>query len=231
MDNLDYLGSTEPAVIEELYEKYKKDPDSVDLGWRKFFDGFEFATSLYPTKQSNGIETSDEFKVINLIDDYRRRGHLFTQTNPVRSRRTYSPTLAIQNYGLNKNDLERIFQAGKEVGMGPSKLKDIVAMLDQTYCRSIGVEYVFIRDTKIVDWLEEKIESARNTPHYSNEEKQYTLLKLQRAVFFESFLQKKFPGQKRFSLEGADRHLKQLWKKALSLASENLLLECRIGAA
>ena len=204
MDNLDYLGSTEPAVIEELYEKYKKDPDSVDLGWRKFFDGFEFATSLYPTKQSNGIETSDEFKVINLIDDYRRRGHLFTQTNPVRSRRTYSPTLAIENYGLNKNDLERIFQAGKEVGMGPSKLKDIVAMLEQTYCHSIGVEYVFIRDTKIVDWLEEKIESARNTPHYSNEEKQYTLLKLQRAVFFESFLQKKFPGQKRFSLEGAE---------------------------
>lgn len=204
MDNLDFLGSTEPAVIEQLYENYKNKPESVDEGWRKFFDGFEFATKNYPSKVTDGIETSNEFKVINLINDYRRRGHLFTQTNPVRKRRTYTPTLDIENYGLEKKDLEKVFQAGIEVGMGPSKLKDIVAMLEQTYCHSIGVEFVFIRDPKIVNWLGKRIENSRNTPNYTIDEKRFTLLKLQRAVLFESFLQKKFPGQKRFSLEGAE---------------------------
>ena len=202
MDNFDFLSSTDPAVIEQLYEQFKTNPLSVEDGWRKFFEGFDFAVQSYPTKKTDGIETSDEFKVINLINDYRRRGHLFTQTNPVRKRRTYSPTLDIENYGLDKKDLEKVFQAGKEVEMGPAKLKDIVAMLEQTYCRSIGVEFAFIRDPKIVNWLGHRIESSRNMPHYSVDEKRFTLLKLQRAVLFESFLQKKFPGHKRFSLEG-----------------------------
>ena len=77
-------------------------------------------------------------------------------------------------------------------------------MLNQTYCNSIGVEYVFIRDLKIVNSLGDRFESTRNTPNYTDEEKLYTLQKIQRAVLFESFLQKKFPGQKRFSLEGAE---------------------------
>ena len=204
MDNFDYLNSTEPAVIEQLYEQFKADPNSVEEGWRKFFQGFDFAVQSYPAKKTDGIETSDEFKVINLIQDYRRRGHLFTQTNPVRKRRTYSPTLDVENYGLQKSDLERVFQAGREVGIGPAKLKDIIAMLEQTYCHAIGVEYVFIRDLKLVNWLGDRFEGTRNAPSYSKEEKLYTLEKLRRAVFFESFLQKKFPGQKRFSLEGAE---------------------------
>ncbi len=204
MDKLEFLNNTDPAVIEELYEKYQNDPDSLEEGWRKFFEGFDFANALYPAKKQSGLQTSDEFKVINLINDYRRRGHLFTQTNPVRKRRSYSPTLDYQNYGLESNDLEKTFQAGKEIGIGPAKLKDIIAFLKQTYCRSIGVEYLFIRDLEIVKWLQKKFESTRNTPDYTAEEKTFILEKLKRAVFFESFLQKKYPGQKRFSLEGAE---------------------------
>lgn len=204
MDNLDFLGTTNPEIIEELYGKYKINPNDVDESWRKFFAGFDFASKLYPVKKQDGIATSDEFKVINLINDYRRRGHLFTKTNPVRKRRTYKPTLAIENYDLDKKDLEREFQAGKELGIGPKKLKDIITFVDQTYCRSIGVEYLFIRDLDMVHWLQDKFETSRNTPKYSKEEKVFILQKLQRAVFFEKFLQKKFPGQKRFSLEGAE---------------------------
>jgi len=204
MDNLDFLGTTDPDIIEELYNKFKSNPEDVDESWRKFFEGFDFATQLYPVKERGGIDTSDEFKVINLINDYRRRGHLFTKTNPVRKRRTYTPTLDIENYGLEKKDLDRAFQAGKEIGIGPAKLKDIVAFLEQTYCRAIGVEYLFIRDVEMVKWLQEKFEGSRNTPKYTNEEKIFILQKLQRAVQFEKFLQKKFPGQKRFSLEGAE---------------------------
>jgi len=204
MDKLDFLGNMEPAVLEELYNKYKNGPSSVDIEWHKFFQGFDFALEKYPTGKNNEIETSAEFKAINLITDYRRRGHLFTKTNPVRTRRTYSPTLDIENYGFSKNDLETVFQAGIEIGIGPAKLKDIVAFLETTYCHSIGVEYLFIRDLNIVKWLQNRFESTRNTPKYTIEEKKFILQKLRRAVFFEKFLQKKFPGQKRFSLEGAE---------------------------
>ena len=146
MDNLDFLGTTNPEIIEDLYNQYKADPLSVEISWRKFFEGFDFANQLYPSNDQGGTEVSDEYKVINLISDYRRRGHLFTKTNPVRKRRTYTPTLDIENYELQKKDLDRVFQAGNKIGIGPAKLKDIIAFLEQTYCRSIGVEYLFIRD-------------------------------------------------------------------------------------
>ncbi len=204
MDNLDFLGTTNPEIIEDLYNQYKADPLSVEVSWRKFFEGFDFANQLYPSNDQGGIEVSDEYKVINLINDYRRRGHLFTKTNPVRKRRTYTPTLDIENYELQKKDLDRVFQAGNKIGIGPAKLKDIIAFLEQTYCRSIGVEYLFIRDLEISKWLQNYFEKTKNTPQYNKSEKLYILEKLRRAVFFEKFLQKKFPGQKRFSLEGAE---------------------------
>jgi len=203
MDKLDFLGNTDPDIIEELYQKFKKNPNDVDESWRQFFAGFDFASTTYLVNNS-GLKTSDEFKVINLINDYRRRGHLFTKTNPVRKRREYSPTLDLENYGLSENDLEKVFHAGKEIGIGAAKLKDIIAFLKRTYCRSIGVEYLFIRDLEIAKWLQDRFESTQNTPNYSREEKAFILTKLQRSVLFEKFLQKKFPGQKRFSLEGAE---------------------------
>ncbi len=203
MDPIDFINSTEPAVIEELYEQYKEDASSIDPAWARFFSGFDFALQTFPTAASSGT-ASDEFKVINLINDYRRRGHLFTKTNPVRKRREYKPSLDIQHMGLEKKDLERTFHAGHELGIGQAKLKDIISFLNETYCRSIGVEYLFIRDQEIVKWLQNRFESTRNQPNYSKEEKRYILEKLKRAVFFEKFLQKKFPGQKRFSLEGAE---------------------------
>jgi len=204
MDNYNFLNSTDPVVIEALYQKFKEHPESVEKGWRQFFEGFEFAQNTYPAKKAESRETSDEFKVINLLMDYRRRGHLFTKTNPVRKRRDYQPKLDIENYGLQQSDLERVFIAGNEIGIGSAKLKDIVSFLKETYCRSLGVEYMFIRDTEIVTWLRNYFESTRNRPHYTDEEKKLILKKLRRAVYFEKFLQKKFPGQKRFSLEGAE---------------------------
>ncbi|MBE0651962.1 MAG: 2-oxoglutarate dehydrogenase E1 component [Bacteroidales bacterium] len=204
MDNYNFLNSTDPAVIEELYQRFKENPESVEKGWRQFFEGYEFAQNMYPAKKSENLETSNEFKVINLLMDYRRRGHLFTKTNPVRKRRDYRPTLDIENYGLQQSDLDRVFYAGNEIGIGPAKLKDIVSFLQETYCRSLGVEYMFIRDTEIVSWLRSYFESTHNRPNYTVEEKKLILKKLRRAVFFEKFLQKKFPGQKRFSLEGAE---------------------------
>lgn len=203
MDDYSFLNNTDPDVLESLYQQFLTDPQSVEKGWQAFFAGFDVAQRSYSLREGSRV-TSDEFKVINLINDYRRRGHLFTKTNPVRKRRTYLPTLDIENYGLKAKDLESSFFAGEKLGIGKAKLKDIVSFLDDTYCRSIGVEYLFIRDLDMVNWLQNHFESTRNHPQYSHKEKKYILTKLLRGVHFEKFLQKKFPGQKRFSLEGAE---------------------------
>ena len=199
MDKHSYLSNADGAAIEDYYQKYLNNPQDVGEGWQKFFEGFEFARKNYDTDVPEGFDK--EFKVLDLINGYRSRGHLFTRTNPVRTRRQYKPTLAIENYDLVKADLETVFQAGKEIGIGAAKLKDIIAHLEATYCESIGIEYTYIRKPEEVAWIKDKIE-LKNRAQFNPKEKKHILHKLNQAVGFEQFLHKKFVGQKRFSLEG-----------------------------
>jgi 2-oxoglutarate dehydrogenase E1 component len=204
MDKYSYLNNMDNSVFEELFSKYKEDPESIDQGWREFFDGFEFGMQNYK-KPKNGIPVyPDEFKVINLINGYRSRGHLFTKTNPVRTRRKYTPTLDIENFGLSKDDLSRSFQAGSELGLGKATLQQILDHLNQTYCQSVGVEFQYIRNPEIIGWMKENMEVSGNTPAYTPEQKEKILRKLAEAVLFEKFIHKKFPGHKSFSLEGVE---------------------------
>ncbi|MFZ4523081.1 MAG: 2-oxoglutarate dehydrogenase E1 component [Bacteroidales bacterium] len=204
MDKFNYLNQPDNSVIDGLYEQYKQDPASVDESWRKFFEGFEFCQANFKADQGNAYVVPNEFKVINLINGYRSRGHLFTRTNPVRTRRKYSPTLDIENFGLAAEDMNKTFQAGKELGLGNAKLADIVTHLQKTYCQSIGVEYHYIRRPEVVEWFKEKMEPRLNTPDFSLGEKTVILRKLAEGVMFEKFIHKKFPGQKSFSLEGVE---------------------------
>jgi len=202
MDKFTYLGNMDTEAFEELFRQYRQDPQSVDPSWMKFFEGFEFARMNFSGEIS---ETFDrEFKVINLINAYRKRGHLFTSTNPVRTRRKYFPTLDLENYDLTEADLDTLFFAGKEIGIGQASLRSIVSHLKDTYCNNIGSEYMFIRNPEKLDWLEKRIEGSKNSSSYSKEEKKVILDNLIRAVGFEKFIHKKFVGQKRFSLEGAE---------------------------
>lgn len=205
MDKFSYLGTSDVNAIEALYQQYLQNETSVDATWRDFFKGFEFANTSY-TEKGGAIpeNVSKEFKVINLINGYRQRGHLFTKTNPVRERRHYSPTLDVENFGLAKSDLETVFQAGNDIGIGAAKLKDIIAFLEQTYCGSIGVEFTFMREPQMLKWLTERMEKSRNTPAFTKSEKKIILSKLTHAVVFENYLATKFVGQKRFSLEGGE---------------------------
>ncbi len=205
MNKFSFLGSVDTGEIENLYQQFMSDPDSIEASWRDFFEGFEFArTSFGETKGAIPEQLRKEFRVLNLVNGYRSRGHLFTDTNPVRERRKYTPTLAIENFGLNEHDLEEVFQAGIEIGIGPSKLKDIIAHLEETYCNSVGAEYKYIRTPEIIEWLEKKMEGSRNSRSFSIEEKKRILEKLNEAVAFENFVHSKFVGQKRFSLEGCE---------------------------
>ena len=129
MAKYSFLSNADPEAINQLYEQYKRDPESVEFGWRKFFEGFEF--SFPGAEREEDCPNAAEFKVINLIEDYRKRGHLFTRTNPVRTRREYSPGLDLENYGLKKNDLNKRFDAGHKLGIGRASLKDIIAFLDR----------------------------------------------------------------------------------------------------
>ncbi len=205
MDKYSYLGNADPSMIEELYKQYKTDPASVDESWGKFFEGFEFSQLHYNEGGSDpNTDYPSEFKVINLINGYRSRGHLFTKTNPVRVRRQYKPTLELENFGLTESDLNRKFAAGNEIGIGETSLKKIIEHLELTYCKSVGIEYMFIRDVEVLSWLRANMERTKNTMPFSKEDKIYILKKLARAVNFEKFIHKRFPGQKRFSLEGAE---------------------------
>ena len=199
-----FLGAIHTNMIEVMYEKYMDNPESINPEWRQFFIGFDFSKELYSEDDELPENFKKEFKVINLIDAYRKRGHLFTHTNPVRDRRKYVPTLEILHFGLEDSDLETVFQAGIQVGIGPSTLKQIIAHLKQVYCQSIGVEYMYIRKPDQVEWIKNRLHKNSNTPSFNISEKKQILRKLNQAVAFENFLHKKFVGQKRFSLEGAE---------------------------
>jgi len=202
MDEKSFLGQMHPNEIEQLYRSFKAG-EKMDESWKHFFQGFELAQSYYGDSmpQSN---ISKEFDVINLIDSYRKRGHLFTKTNPVRTRRKYFPTLDIQNFNLSESDLESEFDAGNLIGLGKVKLKTIISALQNTYCSNIGAEYMFIRQPEITQWLEKKMESSQNHPEFSDDERRHIFGNLNHAVGFEQFMHKKFVGQKRFSLEGGE---------------------------
>ncbi|MEZ5173352.1 MAG: 2-oxoglutarate dehydrogenase E1 component [Bacteroidia bacterium] len=212
MDAFTFISGGDPAALENLYEQYKGNPESVDESWVRFFEGVDFATKNYPGKvnsSSNGNSVvsdniSTEFKVINLINGYRSRGHLFTRTNPVRERRHYTPSLEHEHFNLNDSDLDTVFQAGELIGIGPATLRKIIAHLQETYCESVGIEYMYMRNLEAVSWLQTRMESSRGRAKYSAAQKQKLFQKLSEAVGFESFLDKKFVGQKRFSLEGCE---------------------------
>ncbi len=203
MDKFSYMSNADVNAIDELYNQYIADANNVEEGWRTFFDGFEFARKNYDLDGEIPENVKKEFDVIKLIRGYRTRGHLFTHTNPVRERRQYTPNLDYKNFGLEEKDLNVVFHAGKEIGMGPATLKQIIEHLEETYCESIGFEYKYIRRPERVNWLYNKIE-LKNRPVLDGKRQKHILHKLNQASVFEQFLHKKFVGQKRFSLEGGE---------------------------
>ncbi len=208
MDKLTFLSNADSSYIDGLYQSYKADPNSVDFGWQKFFEGFDFGQ----TSEGGSVESVEgvsdhalkEINVLNMIHGYRDRGHLFTQTNPVRERRKYYPGKELETFGLSEADMDTVFNAGVEVGLGPAKLRDIRQLIEDTYCSSIGAEFKYIRNPEKIKWLQDHMEADRNQPQYDVDQKKRIFRKLNRAVIFESFLGTKFLGQKRFSLEGAE---------------------------
>ena len=239
MDKFSFLNAAHTGFIADLYDQYLQDPDAVEPSWRSFFQGYDLANENYSIKDDDDKEVTKkvpeevrkEFLVVDLINGYRTRGHLFTKTNPVRDRRKYEPTLDIENFGLSKNDLNKTFSAGEIIGLGKRTLSEIIIHLKRTYCDSIGVEYMYMRTPDKLKWWQNRLVSNDNHPSYSLDAKKYILSKLNQAVTFETFLQTKYVGQKRFSLEGGETLIPGI-SVALRNASEKYNIEeCVLGMA
>jgi 2-oxoglutarate dehydrogenase E1 component len=204
MESFSYISNAHPEYIEAQYNDFRKNPESIDPEWKKFFEGFDFAVRTF---SENGEEISlspKEFKVYNLIQSYRSKGHLLSFTNPIRPRKDRHPHLDLSSLGLDEKDLDEEFFAGSELGLGKTKLRNIIDHLRKIYCLSIGVEYDYLTDPEILNWFQKKIESQSGNFSFSIEKKKHILEKLNQAVGFENFLNKKYIGQKRFSLEGGE---------------------------
>ncbi|MCI2229245.1 2-oxoglutarate dehydrogenase E1 component [Polaribacter sp. MSW13] len=236
MDKFSFLNAAHTGFIADLYDQYLINPDAVEPSWRSFFQGYDLANenySLTDEEISKEVpeEVRKEFSVVDLINGYRTRGHLFTKTNPVRDRRQYHPTLEIENFGLAKEDLEKTFSAGEVLGLGTVKLSEIIKHLQSIYCDSIGVEYMYMRNPEKIKWWQDRLNKNDNHPSYSVDAKKYILSKLNQAVTFESFLQTKYVGQKRFSLEGGEALIPGISVALREAAEKYGVEECVLGMA
>jgi 2-oxoglutarate dehydrogenase E1 component len=201
MDKYSYLTNATPEYLENLYRDFKTNPETVDNEFRKFFEGFDFATLNYNGKAASF--SADEFKVYNLITGYRQRGHLVANTNPLKKRKDRKALLDLADFGLTEKDLDRTFAIGSEIGLPNAKLSQIIDRLKSIYCNTIGFEYGYVRLPEEVAFIRQRIEKE-DAIKFSLDKKEHILRTLNKAVVFEKFLGTKYIGEKRFSLEGGE---------------------------
>ena len=194
------LGSA--AYIEGLFEQWREDPEALPEKWRWFFQGFDFA--MCPRDCVAAARGAAQARVIQLIEAYRARGHWIADTDPLSDPRGLPPSLTLEHFGFGEADLDEAFDTGDLPGPERAPLRQILAQLQATYCGSVGVETVHMQDPTSRRWLQEGMERSRNRPTLSREERLEILDLLTGAEVFERSLAARYPGQKRFSLEGAE---------------------------
>jgi 2-oxoglutarate dehydrogenase E1 component len=206
------------ALVEEIRQRYEVDPTSVHERWTELFGppagaGAAHAAPIAREAPRPEPERFDErlvqlaeknARVLRLIHRYRARGHRIARTDPLGADTSYFPELDPAHYGFGNDDLDRPFIAGDLPGGPVQTLRQILARLQATYCRTVGVEFTHIQDPGRKNWLQRRIEESENTTALSAEDRLRILQKLSAAELFERFLHTKFLGQKRFSLEGAE---------------------------
>jgi multifunctional 2-oxoglutarate metabolism enzyme len=201
------------------------------LGEDGFYDDV-FASLRIPYEPVRWVQDIPEgavdktARVLEIIDAYRSRGHLMADTDPLNYRQRKHPDLDVLQHGLTLWDLDREFAVGGFAGQSHMKLRDVLGVLRNSYCRTVGVEYMHILGPDERKWLQERVEVPHQKP--SSAEQKYILSKLNAAEAFETFLQTKYVGQKRFSLEGGEAVI-PLLDAVLDKAAEFELDEVVIG--
>jgi 2-oxoglutarate dehydrogenase E1 component len=199
-------GAWNTEFIEEQYRLWQSDPTRVSRDWQFFFQGFElaFARDSEVLLVCDEDQVARQARVESLIYRYRDLGHLLACLDPLAACPTDHPLLNIATFGLTNDDLEREFYTHLFPGKDLASLQKILAALKETYCRSVGVEYMHLQDPSERQWLQERMEPSRNRSALSKDEKIRILQKLYQTSLFERFLHRRYLGQTRFSLEGAE---------------------------
>ncbi|WP_329583349.1 multifunctional oxoglutarate decarboxylase/oxoglutarate dehydrogenase thiamine pyrophosphate-binding subunit/dihydrolipoyllysine-residue succinyltransferase subunit [Kitasatospora sp. NBC_01250] len=199
--------------------------DEVFESLRIPYEPVRWATDVATTHEDDVNKTA---RVMELIHSYRVRGHLMADTDPLEYKQRKHPDLDVVEHGLTLWDLEREFAVGGFGGQKIMKLRDILGLLRNSYCRTVGIEYMHIQDPKQRKWIQERVEKPYTKPE--REEQLRILRRLNSAEAFETFLQTKYVGQKRFSLEGGES-LIPLLDATIDAAAEHRLDEAVIGMA
>ncbi|WP_185882448.1 2-oxoglutarate dehydrogenase E1 component [Blattabacterium cuenoti] len=207
-DRYSFLNAIHIKDLELLYQKYKENPDSIEPSWSAFFYGFDFGNEENFGKT---IFNHKEFLVYNLIQAYKITGHLFSNINPIIKKRNLSEdiSLNLNHFGLSDNELDSNFESGIFIGLGKTSLRNIIHFLENKYCNSIGIEYMYIHDIKKIKWIEKWLDNNIDI-EFKSYKKIFFLKKLNEAIAFEHFIHNKFIGQKRFSIEGNESTLPAL---------------------
>jgi len=203
---MDSLATLNGAFIEEQFTLWKKDPAGVSPDWRFFFEGFElgFAGRLDGFESGDGDLALRQARVHALVYRFREIGHLLACLDPLEACPIDHPLLSLETVGLTAEDLERSFIVPDGPANVRAPLREILAGFRETYSRSIGVEFMHLQDPAERRWLIERMEPVRNAPRLDAGEKQRILETLVRSTVFEQFLNTKYRGVTRFSLEGGD---------------------------
>jgi 2-oxoglutarate dehydrogenase E1 component len=226
-----YLFDGNAPFIESLYESYLQDPDAVPEKWRRYFEqlaggvrdvphtpvrellahqahqAHQHAPPLAPELYCSDVAAIErkQVQVLQLINAYRFLGVRHADLDPLKRQEPAPvPELDPAHYGFSADDLDSVFGTGSFVGPAQAPLREILAMLKQTYCGAIGLEYMHITDVAQKRWIQARFEGCRSTPGWSADEKRHILERLTAAETFEKYLHTRFVGQKRFSLEGGE---------------------------
>jgi 2-oxoglutarate dehydrogenase E1 component len=254
-----HLAGNNLAYVEALYESFLDDPNSVPAEWRDYFDKLPRVEGAVradvphstvvqhferlgrnrlkarPERESTLIESAHELKqmrVQDLVSAYRHRGHKKANIDPLgMMERPQMPILDLVYHHLTPADLEEVFHTGTfHYGQGTATLRELVDALEKTYCGSVGAEYMHIVDTGEQLWVQQRLESVRSRPVFTPEQKRSVLERLTAAEGLEKYLHGRYPGTKRFGLEGAESFLPMMHELLQRLGSQGVI-EAVIGMA
>ena len=250
MQDTSQLFGANNVFIEGLYEDYLAAPTSVAPAWRTYFDGLQsmpgiaHETPHSPVRHTflnlsaasiamtQGTDASrKQVAVLQLINAHRFLGVRIADLDPLaRHAKPVVPELDPAHYGLDESDMDATFDTGSLVGATRMTLREILKLVRQTYCATIGAEYMYISDTTQKRWIQQRLEGARGAPSYPVEQRRHILRQLTAAESLERYLHTKYVGQKRFSLEGGDT-LIPLLDHLLQRAGSQGVQETVIGMA
>ncbi|MCC5792011.1 MAG: 2-oxoglutarate dehydrogenase E1 component [Legionellaceae bacterium] len=244
-----YLSSGNMAYVDALYEDYLHNPDAVSGDWQELFAQLprvngqdkeqphravvQYFLQQASTGHKPAVQGGDDkqYRVAQLLNAYRSQGHHAARLDPLEiSEREPAPSLQLDYHQLSDADLDRPFIAGSYLAKGPMPLRNIIDALQQTYCSSIGIEYMHISNNEEREWLQEKMETTRGRPQYDSHKQKAILKDLIAADGLERYFGTRYVGQKRFSLEGGDA-LIPMMKEIINRAGEVKVNEIVVGMA